>query len=767
MERNILIGRVFTGLCLLILILPLVNLPPWFSPPEWGKSIVFRVLFSLVLVFFFFLMLGQDRSRIIQNIKQKIAGAKPGLLLLGGLFLMFFLASVFSLDPNFSFWGNPVRGGGSITFLSLIAASFFAFVFFSKKHWKYAWYVVLTTASLVALAAIFQWRGWFASFLIPRTTRPMSTLGNDIQLGIYLIVSLFPVLVFFLKEKLGIKKTLYLLAFLLFMLVILLTGSRGAYLGITLGFSYFILFYPVRKLLHSLGLKLLFLLIMLVPAFSIYYVNTYSTFPQFVQKNTTLYSIAGRLQLKQFILQEPRFSTWKVGWEAMKAKPIFGYGPENFEIGFDTHYDPQLPNIQYLPQSSNSWWDRAHNVLVDTGVQAGIPALFFYLAFLGALFWRLQKMKMGENALLAHGLQAALIAYLGALFFGFDNFSTMLAFFFLASYILHVTSKEGQTPGVQEMQPQTPGVPVAKTLPSRVKIPAVIAASFLLLAFNWFYGLKPFLVNANVQTAKAAVERGLCNPAYSQMEKALGKGSTFIDAYVKTTYFDALRNCQSTASETLEIAKKSRVLLKEAAEAWPYHTRTWIFLGQVTTIIGSRDELTPQGKAEVIQEAQEYFERAKELSPKHQEIYLAWAKLLMVAEDYEGMLKKSQGCVDIYPATGECWFLKGLAYEFMENNVEFRVNEKIARSLGYNPDKDFAALSNLVEAYVKIQDLGQLAKTYEKIVILRPEPQFYASLAFTYRELREFAKARAMALKVLKLDPATQAEVEEFLRSLP
>src|SRR3989344_1367634 len=159
MERNILIGRVFTGLCLLILILPLVNLPPWFSPPEWGKSIVFRVLFSLVLVLFFFLMLGQDRSRIIQNIKQKIAGAKPGLLLLGGLFLMFFLASVFSLDPNFSLWGNPVRGGGSITFLSLIAASFFAFVFFSQKHWKYAWYVVLTTASLVALAAIFQWRG--------------------------------------------------------------------------------------------------------------------------------------------------------------------------------------------------------------------------------------------------------------------------------------------------------------------------------------------------------------------------------------------------------------------------------------------------------------------------------------------------------------------------------------------------------------------------------------------------------------------------------
>ncbi|MDO8633280.1 MAG: O-antigen ligase family protein [Candidatus Wildermuthbacteria bacterium] len=770
MERNILISRIFTGLCLLILILPLINLPPWFSPPEWGKSIAFRVLFSLVVMLLFFLMLGQNRVQLLEHVKQGFSASKPGLLLLGGLFLAFLLASLFSFDLNFSLWGNPVRGGGSVTFLSLIAASFLAFVFFSQKNWKYAWYVVLATASLISLVAIFQWQGWFSSFLTPRVARPMSTLGNDIQLGIYLILSLFPVLVFLLKERIGIKKALYFLAFLLFLFVILLTGSRGAYLGIFLGFSFFILLYPAKKLFHSLSLKLLFLLVMLIPALSIYYVNTHRVFPKFVQENKTLYVIAERLQLQQFIVEEPRFSTWKVGWEAIKEKPIFGYGPENFEIGFDRHYDPKFPNIQYEPQSSNSWWDRAHNVLVDTGVQAGVPALLFYLAFLGVLFWRLQKMKIGENALPSHGLQATLIAYLGALFFGFDNFSTLLAFFFLAAYILHITSKEGQTPGVQEALPQqTPGVYKAKPQPkNRFRIPAMAVISILLLAFNWQYGIKPFLINSHVQTAKAMVEKDLCKPAFSRMEKALKRGSTFIDAYVKTTYFDALRNCQTTASETLELAQKGRILLKEAAKAWPFHTRTWIFLGQVTTIIAERDtELTPQEKEDIVKEAQGYFERAKELSLKHQEIYLAWTKLLLVAHDYEGMLKKAEECVAIDPRTGECWFLQGLAHEFLGRDNEFRINTKIALGLGYNADKDFYALSNILQAYAETKDLGGVAKTYEKIIALRPSPQFYASLAFTYRELGEYAKARETALKVIELDPSTKAEVDEFLRTLP
>ncbi|MBI1984765.1 MAG: O-antigen ligase family protein [Candidatus Wildermuthbacteria bacterium] len=753
------IHRIFLGLCLLILVLPLLNIPPWFSPPEWGKSITFRIIFSLILLFSLSEMLGEKRLQLIERIRQKVSSAKLGVMLLGGIASAFLLSSVFSLDPNFSFWGNPARGGGSITFLLLIAASFLAFVFFSKKSWSWAWTAVLITAVLVSATAVFQWQGWLSNVFIHRIARPQGTLGNDIQLGIYLLLLIFPAFVFMLQEKKYIRKILYLCAVLLFLLVIALTGSRGAYLGISLALFYFTLFYPFKKLSYSLIAKFSFLALMLIPAFTVYYVNTHRTFPQFVQKNATLYAIAERFRLQQFLVEEPRFSTWKVGWEAIKAKPLFGYGPENFEIGFDKHYDPKFPNIQYLPQSSNSWWDRAHNILVDTASQAGIPALFLYLALFGTLFWRLQKIKKGESALPAHGLQAALIAYLGANFFGFDNFSTLLVFFFLVAYILHVTSKE---PAIQQEKP------LAESLQNRMKIPTLIAASILILGFNWQYSIQPFRINTDVQMAKAMVKANGCSPAFSRMEKALKKGSTFLDAYVKVTYFDALRNCQTDPSKTLEISKKSYTLLKEAVKVWPYHTRTWIFLGQVATIVAERDtELSPEEKESVIKEAHSYFERAKELSPKHQEVYLAWTKLFMIQKDYEGMLKKAEECIDIYPKTGECWFLKGLARGFLGNDKELRKDLEIGKSLGYNPDKDYYALSNLLQIYAATKDLGQIVNTYHKLIALRPSTQLYASLAFTYRELGEYAKARETALKVMELDPSTKAEVEAFLRELP
>lgn len=34
---------------LLILALPLLNWPPWFSPPDWGKTIVFRIAMSILI----------------------------------------------------------------------------------------------------------------------------------------------------------------------------------------------------------------------------------------------------------------------------------------------------------------------------------------------------------------------------------------------------------------------------------------------------------------------------------------------------------------------------------------------------------------------------------------------------------------------------------------------------------------------------------------------------------------------------------------------
>lgn len=89
-------------------------------------------------------------------------------------------------------------------------------------------------------------------------------------------------------------------------------------------------------------------------------------------------------------IADPRFSAWQITLKAIKEKPIFGWGPENLSIGFDKYYDPSLP---YISKEWGGWWDRAHNIILDTAATFGIPAVIIYLALFAVLFWQLQKSK--------------------------------------------------------------------------------------------------------------------------------------------------------------------------------------------------------------------------------------------------------------------------------------------------------------------------------------------------------------------------------------
>ncbi len=769
MENNKLFQKAFLVGSLVILALPLLNLPPWFSPPDWGKTMAFRMIFSVL----FFLFIWNIKHISLPSLKKKESLALVLLLLLTGIFL---LSTLFSFDRNFSMWGNPARGGGFVNFASLILFSLFAFLMFRPKDWQKAWDVAIFIGGvLVAMVAVFQWQGWFSHILISKATRPMSTLGNDIQLAMYLVLLLFPAFAFLLQEKKIVKKILYLFSVFLFLFVIILTGSRGSYLGIGLGFSYFILLYPLKKLWHSLALKLAFFGVILIPFLLIYYVNT-QEIPKFAQKNVTALSILSRLQLDQFIRQEPRFSTWKVGWEAIKARPILGYGPENFEIGFDKYYDPQIPNLQYISGTSNTWWDRAHNFFVDNASQAGIFAGLIYAGIFLVLIFQLQKFKneRPDLRLTAHGLQATFIAYLAAVFWGFDTFSTYLISFLAVAYALFL------------MRPkETDQNQNQNFIPQKWIKPAAVCAAILLLWFNWEFTLKPFTANTQIVIGQNFAKNSRCDRALIHLEKALGQ-DTVLNAYVRASYFDALRNCEGkTLQDKLAIVQKEYTLMKEASNQWPYHTRNWIFLGQVINLRveltakfidqqTQKNQLTLEQKQQLaeeekklIEEAHASFKKAQEISPKHQEIYLAWTKTFFLEGKYALAKTKAEECIALDPRTGQCFFLKAVAEEFLKEHLSAIQDIRISKSKKFNPDADVGSLTLLLEAYIHSQDTGEIIRTYQKLIALRPnDSQLHASLAVAYATVNEFSKAREEAKKVLELNPDAKAEVQEFLKLL-
>ena len=106
-------------------------------------------------------------------------------------------------------------------------------------------------------------------------------------------------------------------------------------------------------------------------------------------------------------------------------------------------------------------------------------------------------------------------------------------------------------------------------------------------------------------------------------------------------------------------------------------------------------------------------------------------------------------------------------------------NIAIAIEKGLNPNSG-ESLSQLQKAYIKaletikdtedkIECYERLADVFRKLIVHIDSEnfQYHASLAYVYKELGEYDKAREEAMIVLELSPESKQAIEEFLRTLP
>ncbi|MBU2544886.1 O-antigen ligase family protein [Patescibacteria group bacterium] len=405
---------------LAILALPVITTPAVLNPTAWGKAIIFRIILATLI--FISIYEYKTFQTIIKKALSKGSDVFWPIWLLIGFLGLVILSTIFSLDPNFSFWGSPLRADGSLNYIFYILFAILTFLIIKKTDWEKIWKFNIIIGVLVSIIALSQKFGFFEKTVKTYDGRPPGTLGGPIFLALYLLLLIFITFSFFLKEKELKRKMFYLLTSSLFVYIILLTSSRAIWFGLFIGLVYFILTFPKKNKL-ILAIKISFLVLTILGACGIYYLNTN---PRVID------SVFSRLSIK-LAVDDPRFSAWVVSAEAIKDYPILGYGPENFSIAFDRYYNPSLP---FISKEWGSWYDRAHNFIFEMGITYGIPALLIYLALIGVLFWKLQKIKYGPNTFIIHGIQATFFAYLSANIFSFDVFSTYLIFFLIIGYSL-------------------------------------------------------------------------------------------------------------------------------------------------------------------------------------------------------------------------------------------------------------------------------------------------------------------------------------------
>jgi putative inorganic carbon (HCO3(-)) transporter len=760
------IYRVYLIGFFVILILPVINafpffnLPNWFSPPDFAKTLIFRCVLSVILLIFIYQILFKGGREAISKISKTSFYFK----LLSGIFLVFLLLVIFSQDPYYSLFGDPNRSGGFLNFGFYIIFSVLAFLIIHKNDWKKIWNFSIFIGILISILAIFQAYGVLSNVFKPEN-RPSSTIGNAVLLAIYLLILVFISLIYLLKEKGAAKKIFYLFSLLLFLFVILLTGSRGAFFGLLIGFFYFLFSYP--KNLLSLKwhkalyiLRIIAVLLLLAAAFGVYYINTTTQLPNFLKDNKIAQGIIPRLSIS-LATEDPRFSAWLISLGAIKEKPILGWGPENFSIAFDKYYDPSFSQIN---KDWGSWYDRAHNFLFDIAVTSGLPALILYISFFAALFWGLQKVKekKPENSLICHGIQATFFAYFSAELFGFDTFSSYIILFLLVAFSLKLILDNKQTENKESLA--DPGK--EKSVFGFLKTLIMVFLSIGLILFIWVFNIKPLKINAEINSAPGL---GGCQKVLAKMDKIM-ENHSFLDHYLGIKYANIVNSClEITPPESSSMmVKKAITILENNTKLRPNYTRDWLYLGIYTNFL-----LETSADIRLKDKAEYYFKKAQELSPKKQEIFTEWAKTYYVIKDYTKAKEIAQQCIDLSPTMAECWWTKGVSNIYLGNLKEAKKDIEKAKENQYDAYSP-SSLSQLMQIYLEKKNYEEMVWVHQKLMEADPKNiQYRSALAYNYKIIGDYKSARETAQTIILLAENSpdaveiKRQVEEFLKTLP
>lgn len=196
--------------------------------------------------------------------------------------------------------------------------------------------------------------------------RPMSTQLNPAPLATYLLFAL-PFGIYIFRQKSLIKKILGIIAIVLNIVCLILTFSRGSFLGLV---SMLLFYQLIKKKYKLLLISFIIIIIISVAAYFLPYpINRIS--PQGIG----IYGTG--------IFSKYRTSRMAMSWRMLKDSPIFGVGLNHFRILFDKYY-PVKADLQYIPYEIKI----ADNMHLTLMAETGILGLTGFIIFIFSLFKR-------------------------------------------------------------------------------------------------------------------------------------------------------------------------------------------------------------------------------------------------------------------------------------------------------------------------------------------------------------------------------------------
>lgn len=393
------------------------------------KILVWRAMIELAFVAYIFLIV-RNKSYWPQFNK-----ALP-------LFILFiftlFISSIFGENFAFSFWSNYERMDGLINWIHILMYVFTLLgVLRSKEEWRAFFNIFIINAWLIALYTFGQYlihQGVFYSDFFkfpPVGHRLYSTLGNAAYLGSYMMIA---IAITFYNFIYRLKKgwqwfspnfwilVWYILSMIVFSLNMGLSQTRASLLGLIIFFFLLTIFY----LWFNRKKRNLFYYIIIG---SLLFSITFISFAFTQKESGWVQNIKILDRLTDISLDdtttETRLMTWRNSLEGFKEKPILGWGEENFKYVFDKNFPIEI----YKSSTSEIWFDRPHNILMQHLIHGGIVGLLLYLSVFAYVIFALLRNYKKQNK--AESFFGALMKCKNHWFFNYFWIA------FLVSFLVH------------------------------------------------------------------------------------------------------------------------------------------------------------------------------------------------------------------------------------------------------------------------------------------------------------------------------------------
>lgn len=410
--------------------------------PLWVNIFAFNAYENKIFIFIgltdALFILWLIKERYLKNILLKIFNGLANIKLwsLGFLliccYLVYSLATIFSINFSNSFFGNEYRMFGLIFITHAILFFFLTKQLLNLERCQSVFKILSIASVPICAYAILQYfqidfSSYLTAFVVINNgsliIRSFSTLGHPNYLATYLVMILpFSFYLFWINQQRR-RRGGYLFVIAIQLLSLIFTMTRSAWFAITVALAFFV--YVIFKFTKSR--KILFFSIATIIIFCV---------------------VAGGFGFKR--LNQPikdstlslRLTEWEYASRQIFKRPIFGFGPDNYQI-----LSVQRPFSALEKKIDIGIADRSHNIVLDTAINIGLVGLIVYLLIWVKaiqLWWKNFKQlgnsrtplcfpklcSVSDNAtkLLPSAIFSSLIAYFLILFFNFDFSVSMILF---------------------------------------------------------------------------------------------------------------------------------------------------------------------------------------------------------------------------------------------------------------------------------------------------------------------------------------------------